>query len=117
VRKAWGPDELIDAWTLAGADWALVRNKTGATRLGFSLMLKFYELEGRFPAYAEEVPHAAVEYVASLVKVDAALFAKYSWRGRTIRRTGRGRRARPTRSGGRSGWPMRCARWRPTGAA
>lgn len=48
------------------------------------MMLKFYELEGRFPAYAEEVPPAAVEYVASLVRVDVALFAKYSWRGRTI---------------------------------
>jgi hypothetical protein len=31
-----------------------VGNKTGVTRLGFSLILKFYELEGRFPAYAEE---------------------------------------------------------------
>jgi hypothetical protein len=85
VRKQWDPDELIEAWTLVEADWALVGNKTGATRLGFSLMLKFYELEGRFPVYAEEVPTAAVEYVASLVKVDAALFAKYSWRGRTIK--------------------------------
>jgi hypothetical protein len=48
------------------------------------VILKFYEIEGRFPAYPEEVPQAAVRYVASLVKVDAALFAKYSWRGRTI---------------------------------
>ena len=84
MRKTWEPDELIDAWTLVDADWALVGNKTGATRLGFSLILKFYEIEGRFPPYAEEVPQAAVEYLASLVKVDAALFAKYSWRGRTI---------------------------------
>ncbi|MFJ2406679.1 Tn3 family transposase [Streptomyces xanthochromogenes] len=85
MRAEWEPDELIGVWTLVESDWALVKNKTGPTRLGFAVMLKFYEVEGRFPAYAEEVPPAAVEYVASLVGVDAALFAKYSWRGRTIK--------------------------------
>ncbi|MEU0947883.1 hypothetical protein ABZ379_35045 [Streptomyces canus] len=31
-------------------------NKSGTTRLGFSLLLKFFELEGRFPDVLEEVP-------------------------------------------------------------
>lgn len=43
--------------------------KSGTTRLGFSLLLKSFELEGRFPDVLEEVPPAAVEYVAGLVKV------------------------------------------------
>lgn len=30
-------------------------NKTGTTRLGFGLMLKFFELEARFPLHAQEV--------------------------------------------------------------
>ncbi|MFB7178604.1 DUF4158 domain-containing protein [Streptomyces sp. NPDC056257] len=51
-------------------------NKSGATRLGFSLLLKFFELEARFPDVLEEVPPAAVEYVADLVKVPATDFAK-----------------------------------------
>jgi len=63
----------------------VVANKAGVTRLGFAVMLKFYEIEGRFPAYPEEVPPAAVRYLGSLVKVDPALFAKYSWAGRTIK--------------------------------
>jgi hypothetical protein len=84
VRAEWEPDELIDAWTLTGGDWDLIANKAGVTRLGFTVMLKFYEIEGRFPAYREEVPQAAVAYLGSLVKVEPALFAKYSWRGRTI---------------------------------
>ncbi|MGP3974428.1 hypothetical protein ACTWQF_10555 [Streptomyces sp. 8N114] len=45
-------------------DWDLVANKAGTTRLGFCLMLKFFEIEGRFPDLLEEVPQAAVEYVA-----------------------------------------------------
>ncbi|MGP3947941.1 Tn3 family transposase [Streptomyces sp. 7N604] len=46
-------------WTLVDGDWDLVANKSGATRLGFSLLLKFFELEGRFPDVLEEVPPAA----------------------------------------------------------
>ena len=55
MQAEWEPDELIDAWTLTGDDWDLVGNKAGVTRLGFSVMLKFYEIDGRFPAYPEEV--------------------------------------------------------------
>ncbi|MGH3124568.1 MAG: DUF4158 domain-containing protein, partial [Streptosporangiaceae bacterium] len=84
MRAEWEPDELIGSWTLVEGDWTLIANKAGATRLGFALILKFYEIEGRFPVYPEEIPQVAVEYVASLVKVDAPLFAEYSWRGRTI---------------------------------
>ena len=46
-------------------------------------MLKFFELEARFPR-REDVSRAAVEFMAGQVKVDAALFASYDWSGRTI---------------------------------
>ena len=84
MRAEWEPDELIEAWTLVKSDWDLIAKKAGVTRLGFAVMLKFYEIGGRFPAYREEVPQAAVDYLGSLVKVESALFAKYSWRGRTM---------------------------------
>ncbi|GAA3073476.1 hypothetical protein GCM10017600_25890 [Streptosporangium carneum] len=45
-------------------------NKAGATRLGFSLLPKFFELEARFPRHAGELPKAAVDYVAGQVKVE-----------------------------------------------
>lgn len=83
VRQEWSPEELLANWTLVDGDWDLVANKSGATRLGFSLLLKFFELEGRFPDVLEEVPPAAVEYLADLVKVPATDFAKYTLVGRT----------------------------------
>ena len=46
-------------------DWDLIANKAGVTRLGFALLLKFYQIEGRFPTYREEVPQAAVDRAAS----------------------------------------------------
>ncbi len=83
VRQEWSPEELLANWTLVDGDWALVANKSGTTRLGFSLLLRFFELEGRFPEVPEEVPPAAVEFVARLVKVPATDFAKYPLVGRT----------------------------------
>lgn len=50
MQADWEPEDLIDAWTLVKDDWKLIANKSGTTRLGFAVMLKFYEIEGRFPA-------------------------------------------------------------------
>jgi len=41
-----------------------VGNKTGATRLGFAVLLKFFESEARFPRSADELPPSAVTYLA-----------------------------------------------------
>ena len=84
MRREWAPQELIECWTLVEADWALVANKTAPTRLGFALMLKFFELEGRFPRHGGEIPRAALEYVAAQVKVPADALAEYQWSRRTV---------------------------------
>jgi len=84
VRDDWEPQDLISCWTLDEADWRLLANKAGATRLGFALLLKFFDLEGRFPAGPAELPVAAVEYIAGMVKVSASELARYAWQGRTI---------------------------------
>lgn len=49
MRREWEPEDLIACWTLVDGDVGLVGNKSGPTRLGFVLLLKFFELEGRFP--------------------------------------------------------------------
>jgi hypothetical protein len=85
VRLEWSTEELVGSWTLVDEDWRLVANKTGATRLGFALLLKFFELEARFPASAEGLPAAAVTYVAGQVKVDPGELAGYPWDGRSVK--------------------------------
>lgn len=83
MRREWELEDLIECWTLDEAEFGLLANKSGATRLGFALMLKFFELEARFPR-REDVPRAAVEFVAGQVKVDPGLFGEYRWSGSTI---------------------------------
>jgi hypothetical protein len=86
VRQDWEPEDLIEVWTLLEDDMKRLRNKSGANRLGFAMLLKFFEVEARFPETAKEVPAAAVEYVAQQVKVPADQWAAYDWRGDRIKR-------------------------------
>jgi Domain of unknown function (DUF4158) len=53
-------NDLAERWTLDAGNWDLLANKTGATRLGFAALLKFFEAEGRFPRKREELPTAAI---------------------------------------------------------
>jgi len=86
VRQEWEPEDLIEVWTLLEEDQERLRNKSGANRLGFALLLKFFEVEARFPEDAGEIPVPAVSYVAQQVKVPAEEWAAYDWSGRAIKR-------------------------------
>jgi len=62
----------------------MLGNKIGATRLGFAVLLKLFQTDGRFPRRPEDVSIAAVEALAFQVGVPAAAWQDYDWRGRTI---------------------------------
>jgi len=85
VRREWELEDLIECWTLDEEDVRLLANKSGATRLGFALPLKYFEQEGRFPRRAADIPEAAVGYVAGQAGVAAGEFAAYDWSGRTVK--------------------------------
>ena len=78
----WDGDDVDDRWTLRASDRALLGNKTGATRLGFAVLLKVFQSDGRFPYRLEEVPVVAVELIASQIKVPAEAWRGYDWRSR-----------------------------------
>ena len=84
MLREWEPEGLIACWTLVEGDSALVGNRSGATRLGLALRLKFFELEGRFPCGVGELPEPAVNYVAQQVPVHPAELGAYDWSGWTI---------------------------------
>ena len=83
MRQHWEVDELIEQWTLDDRQVGLLRNKTGATRVGFAVMLKFFDHEGRFPHEPGEVPVAVVDYIARQVGLSFADFAGYDLSGRS----------------------------------
>jgi Domain of unknown function (DUF4158) len=84
MKRRWETEELVDQWTLLPAELDLLANKTGATRLGFAVLLKSFQLEARFPHRKQDVPGAVVVFVAKQVGVAPEEFLQYHWRGRTI---------------------------------
>ncbi|MEV4245519.1 hypothetical protein AB0J63_19160 [Streptosporangium canum] len=61
--REWEVEDLVDRWTLDEGEFDLLTNRSGATRPGFALMIKFFELEARFPR-REDIPKAAVAFMA-----------------------------------------------------
>lgn len=64
MKRQWTDEELIERWTLAPDEVSLLSNKSGATRLGFAVLLRFFAGEGRFPRGKAEVPGQVVAYLA-----------------------------------------------------
>lgn len=53
MKRLWSDEDLVAHFTLLPQDRQLLQNKTGATRLGFAVLLKCFQQEGRFPARQE----------------------------------------------------------------
>ena len=86
MKRNWQPEELVEHWTLLPDELALLVNKSNHNRLGFALLLKFFQLEARFPYYQHEVPQVVISQVAKQLGVIAEIYLKYDWNGRTIKR-------------------------------
>ena len=85
--KCNGTQEKLEAsWQLLPNENSLLTNKHEDTRLGFMLLLKFFQLEGRFPASAKEIPAVAVSFVSRKLQVRPETWSKYLWNGASIKR-------------------------------
>lgn len=85
MKRHWEVDELIEHWTLLPDEEALLGNKTGCNQLGFAVLLKFFQLETRFPKDKNDVPKPVVVYLAKLVGVPYEEYHNYDWQGRNIK--------------------------------
>lgn len=86
VGRDLGLDGVVDHFTLSGDEVGWLRNKTGATRLGFAVQLKFLAWRGRFPKMRLELPPDAVGHVAKQVGVAASELGFYDFTSRAAKR-------------------------------
>ncbi len=63
-RPSLNLGDLVEHWTLVGAEQDLVASKHRDTQVGFALMLKSYGRFGRFPRGRAELHPDTVEFVA-----------------------------------------------------
>ncbi|HRH44988.1 MAG TPA: DUF4158 domain-containing protein [Pyrinomonadaceae bacterium] len=83
MKQDWTEEELIEHWTLEPRDYQLLANRTGITRLGFAVQLKYFQLEARFPNTSAEIPATVIAYLAKQLKLVSRIFAEYDWQSRS----------------------------------
>ncbi len=84
MKRQWTLEDLVEHWTLVPSELAMLEHKRDHSRLGMAALLKFYQLEGRFPYHKHEVPSPAVAYLAKQVGVPTEQYVQYPWSGRTV---------------------------------
>src|SRR5450759_1621083 len=83
MKRTWDIEELIEHFTLLPQDMDLLANKTGPTRLGFAVLLKYFQYAARFPTAKQDVPKPILNYLAKQLNLSPELYHQYDWTGRT----------------------------------
>lgn len=83
MKRHWELEELIEYFTLMPSELSLIGNKYAETRLGFAVLLKFFQMEARFPTSKTEIAKEIIDYIAKQVQVTGDLFDNYDLNSRT----------------------------------
>jgi hypothetical protein len=69
MKRNWVKEELEQPWTLFEREHKLLKNKAGANLLSFTVLMKFFQITGRFPDDSGEVPRDVIRFVAWQLEV------------------------------------------------
>ena len=86
MKWQWQDDELHSYWFITEDERQLIHKKTNHGRLGFIILLKFFQTEGYFPLSQKEIPPAVKNYLATQLDVDSSRLLQYEWQGSTGKR-------------------------------
>ncbi|WP_430308216.1 DUF4158 domain-containing protein [Robertmurraya massiliosenegalensis] len=84
MKRNWNQKELDEHFSLLPNEHHLVLSKkTSANRIGFAVLLKYFQQEAQFPNKKQDVPKDVVQHLAD--QVDASVedfFDSYGWGGK-----------------------------------
>ena len=87
MKRLWSQADLERDWTLSTRERKLALSQTRPTnQIGFALLLKWFEIEGRFPRSCNEIPSPPLFFVAKQLGVAPETLDGYDWEGRVIKR-------------------------------
>jgi len=75
-----------EEWLILPEEERLLTNRTPHGRLGFAVLLKFFQVKGRFPNRQGEVGKDIVVSIAEQIGVPIESWHDLDWEGRTIKR-------------------------------
>src|SRR5262249_15984065 len=86
VKRYWDEHELAEHWSLNSDELELLANRTARSRPGLAVLLKFFQVEGRFPRDRREIPAAVRDHLADQLGIEPDAFAEYDLTGRSGKR-------------------------------
>lgn len=86
MKRCWKEHELIEHWTIHPVECELLAPRIDRGCLGFAVLLKFFQLNGRFPRYHKEIPGAVLAFVSEQLAVPPAAWFDYDLKGRSSQR-------------------------------
>lgn len=63
MKQNWELEELIEHFTVIPKEMRLLKNKYGGIRLGFVVLLKFFQYQDRFPKAKNEINPQVIDYI------------------------------------------------------
>lgn len=86
MQRLWSAEELVERWSLAASELALLPGKADGGKLGFAIQLAFYKQHASFPDDDVDIAPAVIAHIAGQIGVPTAMLDGYDWTGRTGRR-------------------------------
>jgi TnpA family transposase len=85
MRQHVTPQELMESFTITTSERELLGTKSGASRFGCAVLLKYFQSEGRFPASWSEVPRDVVRHLAQSFGLSPDTYRQYDLGDRLAR--------------------------------
>ena len=86
MKQSWTLSELKEQWSLTPVELELTAGRTGVNQLGFAVLLKFFQLEGKFPENFRDIPKQVLNYLARFLKLKGSSLSSYNFKGRSSKR-------------------------------
>ena len=86
MQAVWTEWELEEHWALNSEELRFLKAKTSTNRLALAVLVKFFQIEGRFPEKISELPKQAISYLSKFLKISAESIGNYALLGRTNKR-------------------------------
>ena len=84
MKIIWSEEDLIDSFTLSIDELNLFANKSLPQKIGFAVLLKYIQYEGKFPLSKNEIPIVVIKHIAKQIEVSVEKFSDYQLKGRTV---------------------------------
>jgi len=80
MKQYWTKIELADSWSLSRGEIGCLKNKDN--KLVYALKMRYFDLQGYLPNKIEDIPLAAIDYVASQLSIKPNKAKDYAWQSR-----------------------------------